>query len=349
MRFTLSFDELLEAVEDAELEGDWRGEIEGIADLREARAGDLSFLGNSRYGHEVPDCRASVVLLPKGFEGSPGEKQLYLRTANASLALGKVCALIERRFWPRRPTGIHPTAVIDRDATVDESASVGPYCLVSEGARIGPCAVLTSHVSLGAHAVVGAESRILTHVTIGDFCEVGERVQLNPGVVIGADGFGYETVDGFHQKIPQIGRVLIENDVEIGANTTIDRARFSETRIGEGTKIDNLVQIGHNVRIGKHCLIVAQVGISGSTTIEDYVVIGGQSGIVGHITIGEGTQIGAQSGVSKSVPPGQVIQGAPAIDLKLFQRITALQRRLPEFFERFREMESQKADPSTAV
>ncbi len=349
MRFSLSFDELLETLGDAVIEGEWRGKVTGIADLREAREGDLSFLGNSRYGHDVPESRASVILLPSDFEGSPGEGRVFLRTKNPSLALGKVCSLIERRFWPRRPSGIHPTAVIDRDATVDETASVGPYCLVSAGARIGPGAVLTSHVSLGAHAVVGAESRILTHVTIGDFCEIGARVILNPGVVIGADGFGYETVEGLHRKVPQIGRVCIDDDVEVGANSTIDRARFSETHVGEGTKIDNLVQIGHNVKIGKHCLIVAQVGISGSTTVEDFVVIGGQTGVVGHITIGEGTRIGAQSGVSKSIPPGQMIQGAPAIEIKLFQRITALQRRLPEFFERFREWESRNTDSSPTV
>jgi len=340
MRFTLSFDEVLETIGGASLEGDWRGSITGIADLREARPGDLSFLGNSRYAHEVAGSRASVILLPEGFEESPGEERVFLRVKNPSLALGLLCGLIERRFWPRRSSGIHPTAVIDRDAAVDESASVGPYCLVSTGARIGAGAVLTSHVSLGANAVVGAESRLLTHVTVGDFCEIGDRVLLNPGVVIGADGFGYESVGGTHLKIPQIGRVIIGDDVEVGANTTIDRARFSETRIGKGTKIDNLVQIGHNVTIGEHCLIVAQVGISGSTAIEDRVVIGGQTGVVGHITIGEGAQIGAQSGVSKSVQPGQKMQGTPAIDIKLFQRITALQRRLPEFFERLRESES---------
>lgn len=349
MRFSLSFDELLETIEDVEMEGSWRGSVTGISDLREAREGDLSFLGNPRYGHDVAESLASAILLPVGFKGEPRSDQVFLRTENPSYALGKVCALLERKFWPRRPSGVHPTAVIDRDATVDETASVGPYCLVSAGARIGPGAVLTSHVSLGAHSVVGADSRILTHVTVGDFCEIGSRVLLNPGVVVGADGFGYETVGGAHRKVPQIGRVVIEDDVEVGASTTIDRARFSETRIGEGTKIDNLVQIGHNVRIGKHCLIVAQVGISGSTTVEDHVVIGGQTGVVGHITIGKGTQIGAQSGVSKSVPPGQVIQGAPAIELKLFQRITALQRRLPEFFERFREWESHNTDSPPSV
>ncbi|MEM0966944.1 MAG: UDP-3-O-(3-hydroxymyristoyl)glucosamine N-acyltransferase [Verrucomicrobiota bacterium] len=341
MKFSLPFTDFLSTLGDRSIEGSWDGEITGISTLSGARKGDLSFLGNSKYTHEVAQSTASVLLLPLDYEGHPGADQVYVRVENPSFALGRLCALLERRYWPRSPAGIHPTAVIDRDAVVHESASVGPYCLVSAGTKIGPDALLASHVSLGANVVIGAESRILTHVTVGDFCEIGERVILNPGVVIGADGFGYETVDGVHQKIPQIGRVILERDVEVGANTTIDRARFSETRVGEGTKIDNLVQIGHNVQIGKYCLIVAQVGISGSTTVEDYVVIGGQSGVVGHVLLGKGSQIGAQSGVSKSLPPGSAVRGSPAFDLNLYHRITALQRRLPEIFTRFKNFEKR--------
>lgn len=346
MNFSIPFEEFLSTIGEADPEGSWRGLITGIATLRDARAGDLSFLGNSRYTHEVAETKASVVLLPRDYAGQPAADQTYVRTDNPSLALGRLCAALERRHWPRPPSEVHPTAVIDRDATIHESASVGPYCLVSAGARIGPEAVLASHVSLGAHAVVGARSRLLSQVTVGDFCELGEEVLLNPGVVIGADGFGYETVDGVHWKMPQIGKVVLEDRVEVGANTTIDRARFDETRVGEGTKIDNLVQIGHNVKIGRHCLLVAQVGISGSTSVEDHVVIGGQTGVVGHINIGKGARIGAQSGVSKSIPAGEAVQGAPALDLRLFQRITALQRKLPELFARFREWETERKDPS---
>jgi len=345
MRFSLSFEELLAEVGEENSEGDWRGDIHGIATLREAAKGDLSFLGNPRYASEVPDSSASVILLPGDYEGHPRRGQTFVRVPNPSLALGRICASLERHFRPHPPAGIHPTAIIDRDAFVAESASVGPYCLVSAGARIGADAVLASHVAVGVHTSVGRGSRLLSHVTVGDYCEIGEEALLNPGVVIGSDGFGYETSDGVHHKIPQIGKVVVGDRVEIGANTTIDRARFSETRIGAGTKIDNLVQIGHNVRIGEHCLIVAQVGVSGSTTIGDHVVIGGQTGIVGHITIGSGSQIGGQSGVSKSLPPGSVVQGAPAVDLHLFQRINAIQRRLPEFFARFREWEATTSQP----
>lgn len=341
MKFSFPLKEFLDCIGACEVEGDWADEIVGISTLKEGEPGDLSFLGNSRYRQEVLESRASVILLPEGFEGAPRKGQTYVRVKNPSLVLGQFCGVLEQKFWPRPPAGIHPTAVIDRDAQVAETASVGPYCLISSGARIEDGAVLTSHVSLGAHAVVGEGSRLMTHVTLGDFCEVGDRVLLNPGVVIGADGFGYETVNGVHEKVPQIGRVVIEDDVEVGANTTIDRARFSETRIGAGTKIDNLVQIGHNVRIGRGCLIVSQVGISGSTTIEDYVVIGGQTGIVGHISIGKGTQIGAQSGISKSLPPGSAVQGAPAMEIRMFQRMTALQRRLPDLFTRFQRLEDE--------
>lgn len=344
MKFLLPLSDFLESLEDFSTEGEWKGDIVGIATLSEATEGDLSFLGNSKYTQDVGRSRASIILLPKDFEGSPQSQQLFVRVDNPSLSLGRFCRLLESRFWPRPPVGIHPTAVIDRDAHVDESASVGPYCLISAGARVGANSVLTSHVSLGAQAVVGENCRIMNHVTIGDFCELGKEVFLNPGVVIGADGFGYETVGGVHEKVPQIGRVVIEDYVDVGANTTIDRARFSETRVGEGTKIDNLVQIAHNVQIGKGCLIVAQVGISGSTTIEDYVVIGGQSGIVGHVTIGAGTQVGAQSGISKSLPPKSAVQGSPAVDIKLFQRATALQRKLPEFFTRFQRLEESIQD-----
>ena len=343
MRFSLSLPLLLEVVGEASVSGEWEGELTGIADLREAGPGDLSFLGNERYEGEVPSSRASVLLLPEDFPGEPAPGQVFVRVANPSLALGRFCGEIERQFWPRPEPGIHPTAVIDRDAVVTESASVGPYCLVSAGARVGRGAVLRSHVFLGPSASIGEETRVASRVTVGEFCEVGRHCVLESGVVLGSEGFGYESSTGVHQKLPQIGRVVLGDEVEVGANTTIDRARFGETTVGEGTKIDNLVQIGHNVRIGRHCLIVAQVGISGSTTVEDSVIIGGQTGLVGHIHIGKGVRIGAQSGVSKSIPAGQFVRGAPAMEAWAHQRLLALQRRLPQLFAKV-EGESKKAD-----
>jgi len=345
MRFSLPFPLLLEVIGEASVSGEWEGELTGIADLREAGPGELSFLGNERYEAEARSSRASVLLLPENFSGDPAPGQVFVRVPNPSLALGRFCAEVERRFWPRPEAGIHPTAVIDRDAVVAETASVGPYCLVSAGARVGRGAVLRSHVFLGPGASVGEDSRVASQVTIGEFCEVGAQCVLESGVVLGSEGFGYETTGGVHQKLPQIGRVVLGDRVEVGANTTLDRARFGETSVGEGTKIDNLVQIGHNVRIGSHCLIVAQVGISGSTIVEDQVIIGGQTGLVGHIHIGKGVRIGAQSGVSKSVPAGQFVRGVPAMEAWAHQRLLALQRRLPQLFAKV-EGERERADRS---
>jgi len=339
MKFSYQLEDILNLIGEASVEGRSEATLCGIATLQQARKGDISFLGNRKYRGEVSHCHATLILLPYEYDGSPKEDQLFLRVPKPSLALAQICAEIERKTWPAPPPGIHPSAVIDRDAVVADSASIGPFCHVASGARIGEGTVLTAHVHIGSGAMVGERCRILPQVFVGDYCELGNEVLLSAGVVIGSDGFGYEFVDGKHRKIPQIGVVRLGDCVEIGANTTVDRARFSETFIGEGTKIDNLVQIGHNVRIGKHCLIVAQVGISGSTELEDFVVVGGQTGIAGHLKIGARSQIGGQSGVSKSVPAESIIQGAPACDIHLFRKICALQRKLPDTLQRVQELE----------
>ena len=189
----------------------------------------------------------------------------------------------------------------------------------------------------------------MPHVTIAAECVVKNRVRLHAGVVVGSDGFGYEFVQGRHEKVPQVGRVVIDDDVEIGANATIDRARFSETVVGEGTKIDNLVQIAHNVVIGKHCLICSQVGISGSTTIEDYVVLGGQAGLAGHLTVGKGSKVDGQSGVNSDLPPGSFVKGTPCLPYTLEQRINVLRKRLPDLFRRVDELAQRPEKPSSPV
>jgi UDP-3-O-[3-hydroxymyristoyl] glucosamine N-acyltransferase len=200
---------------------------------------------------------------------------------------------------------------------------------------------LEPQVFIGRKARVGSDCWLKVGVKISTECLVGDRVLIHPGTVVGADGFGYEFVKGRHEKIPQVGRVVIHNDVEIGANATLDRARFSETVIGEGTKIDNLVQIGHNVVVGKHCLICAQVGTSGSGTIEDYVVIGGQAGIAGHLTIGRGAKVDGQTGVNTDVAPGASVKGSPYLPYALEQRINVLRKRLPELFKRVDALEQK--------
>lgn len=339
MKLTYTTDQLLTIVPDGRLEGGFDGPVGGLSTLRDALAGDLSFLGNTRYRNEVASSRASVILVPEDFAGAPAAGQAFIRCPDPSVGLARICADIERKLWPAAEPGIHPSAVIEDGARVDTGASVGPFCWIGPGASVGPGAVLVSHVSLGRESVVGAHSRLMPQVTVTDFCRVGSQVILHSGVVIGSDGFGFVLQAGRHEKVPQVGNVVVEDLVEIGANTTVDRARFASTVIGEGSKIDNLVQIAHNVRIGRHCLIVSQVGISGSTTLGDYVVIGGQTGLAGHLEIGDRCRIGGRSGVSKNLPAGSFVAGTPAFEFYAHQRVTALQKRLPEFFERLSALE----------
>lgn len=348
MQINLSVEQVLEILNEGQTEGAFTGRITGIASLDQAGEGDLSFLGNKKYRKLVPDTAASVVLLPEDYEGSPRKEQLYIRLTNPSMSLAAICARIERKMWPKPPAGMHATALVDASAMVDPTAHIGPYCVVEAGARIGPGTVLESHSAIGNETVIGADCWFMPRVTVAAYCEVGDRVRLHSGVVVGSDGYGYENIEGAHVKVPQVGNVVIESDVEIGANTTIDRARFNVTRIGEGTKIDNLVQIGHNVIIGKHCLIVAQAGIAGSTVLEDYVVLGGQVGLAGHLRIGQGTMVGSQGGVNHDLEPGSHVRGTPAYSFIQAQKVEILQRRLPELFKRVANIE-ELLDSSSAT
>jgi UDP-3-O-[3-hydroxymyristoyl] glucosamine N-acyltransferase len=218
---------------------------------------------------------------------------------------------------------------------------VGPLCVIEEGALVGEGAHLQAQVFVGRNARIGEGCWLMPGVILATECELGRRVRLQPGVVIGSDGFGYEFVRGRHEKVPQVGHVLIGDDVEVGANSTLDRARFSRTEVGEGTKIDNLVQIAHNVIIGKHCLVCAQVGISGSTVLEDYVVLGGQAGIGGHIRIGKGAKAGGQAGITSDVAAGAFVNGNPAIPFQLERRLAILHQRLPDLFKRVDALEAR--------
>lgn len=318
----------------------------GVAALNRAQTGDLSFLGNTKYKNEVPATRASVVLLPLDYGGQPQTDQLYLKIKDPSEGLAKICAHIERSLRPEPLAGIHPSAYVDPSAVIDPTATVGPMCVVSAHAHIGAHTVLQAHVCIGAHVYIGDHCHLFPNVTVVDHCVVGNRVVLHPGVVIGSDGFGFATQNGSHTKIPQIGNVVVEDDVEIGANTTVDRARLHETRIGAGTKIDNLVQIAHNVTIGKNCLIVALVGIAGSTQVGDNVVIGGQSGIAGHLTIGANSIIGGQSGVNGNIPEKSYVRGAPALPYLHAHKVDALKRHLPDLFKRVQRLEQQLKPPA---
>ena len=316
------------------VEGACAGPVTGVAALAEATSADLSFLGNAKYADAVASSKAGAILVPVAFAGKPSAGQAFLRVANPSYALALLCGVLEARLWPRPPAGIHPSAVVAPSAKVDPAAHVGPFCVIGEGATIAAGATLEARCHVGARASVGADCWLKPGVVVGDYCVLGARCRIQSGAVIGSDGFGYEPVDGEIRRIPQIGNVVLEDDVEVGANSTLDRARFSRTVVGRGTKIDNLVQIAHNVRIGRQCLITAQVGIAGSTTLGDHCVLGGQSGVAGHLTLGDRVKLGAQTGLFEDVPADGFMNGTPAVPFGLERRLVVLSRRLPDLFKK---------------
>jgi UDP-3-O-[3-hydroxymyristoyl] glucosamine N-acyltransferase len=334
MSIAFTLQELAAITEARAVEGGVTAPIQGIASLAEAGASDLSFLGNLKYASEVVASKAGAILVPMDFAGSPVAGQAFLRVDKPSYALALVCSVLEARLWPKPPAGRHPSAIVAPGAQVDPSAAIGPLCVVEEGARIGAGAVLDALCHVGRQAVVGPDCWLKSGVKVGDYCSLGARCRIQPGAVIGAEGFGYEPVGGEIRRIPQVGVVVLEDDVEIGANTTLDRARFSRTVVGRGTKVDNLVQIAHNVRIGRQCLITAQVGIAGSTTLGDHCVLGGQAGVAGHLTLGDRVKLGAQTGLFEDVPADGFMNGTPAVPFGLERRLVVLSRRLPELFKK---------------
>ncbi len=329
----------LAAVVQGRVIGDAELAITGFSSLNEAGPGDISFLANPKYVPFLAETRAVAVLV-NGEHAAPHLVQVVV--ANPDFAFAAIVAAFGPKASPP-PPGIHPTAVIGEGVTLGLGVAIGAHAVISDGVVIGERTVLYPHVYLGAGTKVGADCLIYPQVTVRERCTLGNRVILHPGVVIGSDGFGYATIEGVHQKIPQIGTVDIEDDVEIGANTAIDRARFDRTRIGKGTKIDNLVQIAHNVEIGAGCMIVSQVGIAGSTKLGRYVTLAGQCGVAGHLTIGDQATVTGQSGVSKNVPPRTVVRGNPARDYKSYQASEIAVRRLPGTQDKVKELTARLA------
>lgn len=324
-----------------EFEGDGTCVISGVGGVRDARAGDLTFISNPRYAAEVASTCASAVLVARSWtRACPAS---LIRVGDPDQAFAQAVAWFAPA--PVQPaSGIHPTAVIAPDARVGEGASIGPYCVVEPGASIGARTVLFAGCYVGHGASVGEDGRLYPHVSIRERCRIGHRAILHNGVVVGSDGFGYSVdANGVRTKIPQVGIVVIGDDVEIGANSTIDRARFGKTLIGNGVKIDNLVQIAHNVVIGDHSVLVAQVGIAGSVTLGARVIVAGQAGIVGHLVVGDGAIIGGQSGVHKNVQPGQYMFGYPAVEQSRAMKIHAHLQRLPEMRDRLLALEARLA------
>jgi UDP-3-O-[3-hydroxymyristoyl] glucosamine N-acyltransferase len=319
--------------------GDPQIELRGVAGIKEAQPGDITFLANSRYESYLTETRASAVICGRDRDRATIP---LLRVDSPYLAFQRVVRVFRPDTYRPAP-GVHPSAVVAPEATLGTEVSVGPHCVVEPGARIGDRCVLMAGCYVGHHAIVGEDTVLYPHVSVREECVIGSRGIFHSGVVIGSDGFGFAFDAGRYHKVPQVGNVVIGDDVEIGANTTVDRATTDSTRIGDGTKIDNLVQIGHNVIIGRHCIVVAQVGISGSTELEDYVTIGGQAGLVGHIRVGKGAMVGAQSGVTKTIPGEGVVMGTPAIPLNVFKRINAFVQRLPQLAQRAKDLEQRVA------
>ena len=292
------------------LVGDGNATVDAIAPLDRAGPGDLSFFAKERYSAQFAESRVGVVLISPELASAEGRAGTRIVVENPNDALLRVLPRLYRE--PAAPAGIHPTATIGRGAKVGANVSIGAGAVLGDGCSIGDGTMIGANVVVGAGVEVGARCKLFPNVVVYPGSRLGDRVAIHAGSIIGSDGFGYVYRDNAHQKIPHIGRCILENDVEIGANTTIDRGSISDTVIGAGTKIDNLVQIAHNVRIGRLCLVVAQAGIAGSTVLEDGVVLGGQAGLGGHITIGRGARVAAQGGVFGDIPAGETWSGYPA-------------------------------------
>lgn len=333
--FTLG--ELAERV-GARVVGDAARRVRAVATLARAGADDLSFLTNPRYREQAEASRAGALLVPAGqaFAGRD-----LLEHAEPYFALAQLLGLLHPA--PAAEPGVHSTAVVGGGGRIDPGATVGAYAVLGERVEVGPGAVIGPLAVLGNDVRIGAGSVVHAQAVLYDGTWVGERCVVHSGVVLGSDGFGFATHRGRHVKVPQVGRVVVEDEVEIGANTTVDRAMLDETRIGQGSKIDNLVQLGHNVRLGKGCLLVSQVGISGSTVLGDYVVIAGQSGAAGHLTLGDGVRVAAKSAVFKDAAAGEQLAGIPAVPAARWRRQQAAAGKLDELRKRVAALERRLA------
>jgi UDP-3-O-[3-hydroxymyristoyl] glucosamine N-acyltransferase len=308
------------------VEGDAAIEIRRVAKIEEAGPGDLTFLANPKYASKLAETQASAVIMSAGPLQAPcavlRSPSPYLTFARAAQALSPVAAPLP---------GIHPQAVVAADASVDATATVGPYAVIGSGTTIGARTIVHPHVVIGDGTMVGADCILYPHVSIRERCLVGDRVIVQNGAVIGSEGYGFAPrPDGTHEKIPQTGPVVIEDDVEIGANTTIDRPAVGETRIMSGTKIDNLVQIAHGVVVGRNTLLAAQVGIAGSTVVGESVMMGGQVGVSGHLTIGDRVKLAAKTGVTGPIDADAYMSGYPMMDTQEWRRSHVVVRKLPE-------------------
>ncbi len=318
------------------LDGDGTVDIRGVSSIEEPRAGTLTFLADAKHAARIAGLPVAAILLP--LDG-PAVSLPAVRVPNPYLAFVEVVEL----FHPPVPSppGVHPTAVVAPTARLGANASVGPWVVVGDDVAIGPDCVLHAGVVVYPRATIGARFTAYARAVVREDVRIGDRVTLHAGAVVGSDGFGHLPAAGGIRKIPQVGTVVIEDDVEIGANSTVDRAALGATTIGRGTKIDNLVMIAHGCRIGPHCLLAAQVGLAGGTTLGAGVMLGGQVGSAGHLTIGEGAKVAAKSGIHNDLEPGGTYGGIPAVEIRQWRRAVGALARLAELVRRVRRLERE--------
>jgi UDP-3-O-[3-hydroxymyristoyl] glucosamine N-acyltransferase len=312
-----------------EVVGDDAAVLTGFATAEAAQPGDLTFAETDDYFAAAEKSAACAIIAGRTVVSS---KKILIRVANPRIAFAQALAA----FFPdpKYAAGIHPSAVVAQSAQIDPTAHVGPHCTIGERVKLGANVVLQAGNFIGDDSVLGEATNLFPNVTLYPRTQIGRRVRIHAGTVIGADGYGYVLDQGVHRKIPQVGTVVIGDDVEIGANVTVDRGALGSTVIGKGTKIDNLVQIAHNVQIGEHCIVIAQVGIAGSCKLGNYVILAGQAGLGGHLHVGDKAIVGAQAGVMNHIPAGEKWLGSPAQPDKEFKRQVVAQRHLPALLKK---------------
>lgn len=326
----------LAALLNAEIDGDPDVRISNVRGITDAQEGDLTFVIDKKYVPAIATTKASAILIRADIQATAPITLIRVKDPRAAFqTLAKAFAPPPPQFAP----GVHPSAVVADDAILGDNVSVQPYAIIEPGVTIGDNCIIHAHTYIGHHTRIGNDCIIYPQVTIRDYCTIGNRVILHPGVVIGGDGFGYDQVEGKNIKIPQIGTVLIEDDVEIGANTTVDRARFDKTVIRRGTKIDNLVMIAHNCEIGEDSILCGQVGLSGTAKVGNRVILAGQAGLVGHIKVHDNIIVGAQCGVTKELTKPGFYIGSPVLPHMQYKKRESVFMKLPDIYRRLKKIE----------